>query len=227
MPPHRARSTDLHPSKGRRPILCLVTNRAASRRPLAEVVEIAVASGVDWIQVRERELEDRPLLDQVDRIRRAAGERARVLVNRRVDVALAARADGVHLGFDGMPPETARELLGVDALIGIATHQPGELEEAVGTPLSYAHLAPIFPPLSKAQSRTPLGLAGLREAARHGVPVLAQGGIEADNAGPCIEAGAAGIAVTGSILSCADPAAATRALREALDASAPLTDSVR
>jgi len=188
---------------------------------------MAVASGVDWIQVRARELEDGALLDHVDQIRQAAGQRARVLVNRRVDVALAARADGVHLGFDGMPPETARQLLGVDALIGIATHQSGELEGSAGGALSYAHLAPIFPPLSKAQSRTPLGLAALREAARHGVPVLAQGGIEAENAGSCVEAGAAGVAVTGSILSCADPAAATAALRKALDASAPLTDSVR
>ena len=218
MPPHRAPSTDLPPSEPIRPILCLVTDRAASRRPLAEVVELAVAGGVDWIQVRARELEDGPLLDLVDRIRQAAGQRARVLVNRRVDVALAARADGVHLGFDGMPPETARQLLGGDALIGIATHQPGELEGAVGTPLSYAHLAPIFSPLSKAQSRPPLGLAALQEAARHGVPILAQGGIEAENARSCIGAGAAGVAVTGSILSCTDPAAATAALRKALDA---------
>ena len=182
---------------------------------------MAVAGGVDWIQVRDRELEAEALLEQVDEIRQAAGRRARVIVNRRADVALAARADGVHLGFDGMPPETARHLLGRDALIGIATHQPGELAGAVGTPLSYAHLAPIFPPLSKAPSRTPLGLAALQEAARYGVPVLAQGGIEADNARSCIEAGAAGVAVTGSILACADPAAATAALREALVASSP------
>ena len=218
MPPHRAHSTDLPPSDASRPILCLVTDRAASRLPLPEVVAIAVASGVDWIQVRERELEDRPLLDQVDRIRRAAGGRARVLVNRRVDVALAAGADGVHLGWNGMAPETARQLLGGDALIGIATHQPGELEEVAAESLSYAHLAPIFQPLSKAQSRPPLGLDALRVAARHGVPILAQGGIEMENARSCIEAGAAGVAVTGSILSCDDPAAATVALRKALDA---------
>jgi thiamine-phosphate pyrophosphorylase len=205
-----------------RPILCLVTDRAASRRPLAEAVEMAVASGVDWIQVRDRELEDGALLDHVDRIRQAAGQRARVLVNRRVDLALAAGADGVHLGFDGMPAETARQLLGADALIGIATHQPGELEGAAGTPLSYLHLAPIFPPLSKPQSRTPLGLVALQEAARYGIPVLAQGGIEVENARSCIEAGAAGVAVTGSILSCADPAAAAAALRKALDATSTL-----
>jgi len=183
---------------------------------------MAVAGGVDWIQVRDRELEDGALLDHVDQIRQVAGQRARVLVNRRVDLVLAAGADGVHLGFDGMPAETARQLLGADALIGIATHQPGELEGAAGTPLSYVHLAPIFPPLSKPQSRTPLGLVALQEAARYGIPVLAQGGIEVENARSCIEAGAAGVAVTGSILSCADPAAAAAALRKALDASSTL-----
>jgi thiamine-phosphate pyrophosphorylase len=208
----------LQHSEDSRPILCLVTDRAASRRPLAELVETAVAGGVDWIQVRARDLEGAALLDHVEEIREAAGGRARVLVNRRVDVALAAGADGVHLGFDGMPPETARELLGPDALIGVATHEPGEIAGEVRTALSYAHLAPIFPPLSKAPSRNPLGVAALEEAARHGVPVLAQGGIEAENAGSCIEAGAAGVAVTGSILACADPAAATAALRKALDA---------
>ncbi len=179
---------------------------------------MAVGAGVDWIQIRERELEDGELLAHVDEIRRAAGLRARVLVNRRVDVALAAGADGVHLGFNGMPPETARELLGPDALVGVATHQPEELAGSTGAPLSYAHLAPIFSPISKASSRPPLGLAALREAARFGVPVIAQGGISTLNARSCIEAGAAGIAVTGSILSSPDPAAATAALRKALDA---------
>jgi thiamine-phosphate pyrophosphorylase len=208
----------LRVSEASRPILCLVTDRAASRRPLPEVVEIAVAAGVDWIQVRARELDDGALLDHVDEIREAAGERSRVLVNRRVDVALAAGADGVHLGFDGMPPETARQLLGADALVGIATHHPGELAGAGRGPLTYAHLAPVFPPLSKAPSRPPLGLAALREAARLGVPILAQGGIAAENARSCIEAGAAGVAVTGSILAHPDPAAAVAALREALDA---------
>jgi thiamine-phosphate pyrophosphorylase len=194
-----------------------VTDRATCRRPLPEIVEIAVAAGVDWIQVRARELEDAPLLAHVDEIRQAAGDRPRLLVNRRVDVALAAKADGVHLGFDGMPPETARELLGPDALIGIATHHPGELAGAPCAALSYAHLAPVFPPLSKAPSRPPLGLAALGEAARHGVPILAQGGVAAENARSCIEAGAAGVAVTGSILAEPDPAAAAAALREALD----------
>ena len=111
--------------------------------------------------------------------------------------------------------------IGLGAVCAQAVPPSQELEGAAGASLSYAHLAPIFPPLSKAQSRSPLGLAALREAARHGVPVLAQGGIEAENARSCIEAGAAGVAVTGSILSADDPAAATAALRKALDAPPP------
>jgi thiamine-phosphate pyrophosphorylase len=204
--------------RANRPILCLVTDRAASRHPLSLAIAMAVAGGVDWIQIRDRKLEAEALLDHVDEIRQAVGRRARVIVNRRADVALAARADGVHLGFDGMPLEIARQLLGRDALIGIATHRPEELSGVVGSLLSYAHLAPIFSPLSKASSRTPLGLAALQKAARYGVPILAQGGIEAENAGSCIGAGAAGVAVTGSILASADPAAAAAALRKALDA---------
>jgi len=182
-------------------------------------VELAVSGGVDWVQIRERELEGAALLDLVDEILRAVGGRAKVLVNRRVDVAMAAGADGTHLGFDGMPPELARELLGRDALVGIATHAPGELAGAARASLSYAHVAPVFAPLSKPASRAPLGLDALRESARHGVPILAQGGVVAANARSCIECGAAGVAVTGSVLACEDPAAAAAALREALDAA--------
>jgi thiamine monophosphate synthase len=83
---------------------------------------------------------------------------------------------------------------------------------------SYVHLAPIFSPLSKKSTRAPLGLDGLRAACGRGIPVLAQGGVDRTNAGAILEAGAAGIAVTGAILLQADPGAAARALRRRLDA---------
>ena len=138
-------------------------------------------------------------------------------MNRRSDVALAIGAEGVHLGFDAVGTEVARQLLGPDALLGVSCHAPEEVHAAAGA--SYAHLAPIFPPLSKAASRPALGLSALRAAAG-ARPVLAQGGVEASNAGACLEAGAAGIAVTGAVLMADDPGAAAAALRAALDAAA-------
>jgi len=184
-----------------------------------------VAAGVDLVQVRERELGGAALLGHVDELLAAArrGARARsgavrVVVNRRVDVCLAAGAEGVHLGFDAVPPLVARRLLGPAAWIGVSTHAPAELPGLAGGEATYAHLAPVFAPLSKPQERPPLGLDALREACAGPLPVLAQGGVTAERAGACLRAGASGVAVTGEILLAPDPAAATRALRAALDA---------
>jgi len=200
----------------------LVIDRSVAGTHLAESVEAAVCAGVDWLQVRDRELGDRALLELCDTLgaaaRRGAARRrgrVRVIVNRRIDLALSSGADGVHLGFDAVDPPTARQLLGERMLIGASTHATEEVDAAAG--LSYAQLAPIFPPRSKAGSRPPLGLAALRAASQRGLPVLAQGGIDADNAHAVLRAGAAGVAVTGAILQAENPGAATRALREALD----------
>jgi thiamine-phosphate pyrophosphorylase len=177
---------------------------------------------VDRVQVRDRELEGGALLALTDDVMAAARrgsanrlEPARVLVNRRADVALAAGADGVHLGFDAMGVSTARSVLGEDALIGCSTHAPDEIAAEPG--LDYVHLAPIFDPLSKPVERPALGLDALGAAARRGVPVIAQGGIDTARARATIEAGAAGVAVTGAVLMCEDPGAAAREIREALD----------
>lgn len=197
-------------------------DRAAARRPLLEAVADAVRAGVDWVQVRDRGLEGAALLEHADAVagaaRRAAaetGRKVRILVNRRADVALAAGADGVHLGFDAVAPETARRLLGPDALLGISAHAPAEVRGAPAE-VDYAHLAPIFAPISKAPVREPLGLGALAEATG-GPALLAQGGIDPERAARAREAGAAGVAVTGAILMADDPGAAAAALREALD----------
>jgi thiamine-phosphate pyrophosphorylase len=203
------------------PVLCLVTDRKASHAPLAEAVGAAVAAGVDWVQVREKDLSGAALLalcDELAEAARRARPAVRVLVNRRCDVALAAALDGVQLGFDGAPPAAARRLLGPGALVGASTHAPAELDAASLAALSHLQLAPIFPPLSKPADRPPAGLAALREAAaRAPIPVLAQGGVDASNAADCIRAGAAGVCVTGAILSAGDPGRAAAALRRALD----------
>ena len=191
-------------------------------------VSAAVAAGVDWLQVRDRSLDGDALLARVDALgaeARAAAERCgrsvRILVNRRGAAAPPAGPDGVHLGFDGLAPADARRLLGAGALVGISCHAPSEVGN---TAASYAHLAPIFPPLSKAPSRPPLGTAAL--GAAHGLPVLAQGGITPENAAACVAAGAAGVAVTGAVMAAPDPGRAAAALRRELDGAGETTQSV-
>jgi thiamine-phosphate pyrophosphorylase len=219
------------------PILCLVVDRSAVRGDPAQCVAAAVAAGVDWVQIRERRLEGAALLayaEQIDRAARQAaarrGGRVQIYVNRRIDIALALAADGVQLGFDALDPKTARRLLAIaaplesDRAVGsrlaicISTHHPDEIR-AAPPEADYAQLAPIAQPLSKPHAGPLLGVRAVAEAARYGIPVIAQGGITSDNARAIAAAGAAGIAVTGAILAAADPGRATRALRAALAAA--------
>lgn len=207
-----------------RPILCLVTDRRIARRPLVEDVTAAVAAGVDEVQVRERDLGGAALASLTTAILEAARRsaaarrgRVRVLVNRRLDVAIATGADGVHLGFDAVAPRDARALLGPRAWISVATHAAAEALEAARETANQVHIAPIFAPLSKPASRPPLGLGAIREAAASRVAVLAQGGVSLAHVAGIVAAGAAGIAVTGSILLSSDPFEATAALRRTLD----------
>lgn len=203
----------------KRPILCLVTDRMVCRRPLAAAVAEAVAGGVDWVQLRERDLGGAALLDLATGIARVAGDRSRVtlVVNRRLDVALAVGNAGVHLGFDAVRPEDARRLLGPDLPVGVSAHAPEEIAAAAAAGASYAFLAPVFPPRSKAATRPALGIDALAQAARSPIAVLAQGGCDESNAAAVVAAGAAGVAVTGAILMAEDPRAAAARIRRALD----------
>jgi thiamine-phosphate pyrophosphorylase len=196
-----------------------VLDAAAVERLGEGGLRAACDAGVDWIQLRDRSRDGAELLAAAEcavAAARASARAVRVVVNRRADVARAAGADGVHLGFDALSAARARALLGAPAWIGVSLHDPA----AVGAErdANYAHLAPIFAPLSKPLERVPLGLAGLRAARASGVLVLAQGGIEPGNVRAVLAAGASGIAVTGSIGGAPDPAHAARALRSALDA---------
>jgi len=181
----------------------------------------ALRGGVDCLQLRDRALEGAALLARADAARAvadAAPHPVRLLVNRRLDVARCAEADGVHLGFDALAPPEARRQLGERAWIGVSAHAPEEAAAAEGA--DYVHLAPVFDPLSKPASRPALGLDRLAEACALGKRVWAQGGIDASNAGAAVSAGADGVAVTGALSSAADPERAARALRAALDAHA-------
>lgn len=200
-----------------------MTSRRAARGDLLKGIAGAVEAGVDWVQIREREMPGAALLAHAEAIatvaREAAarrGGRVTLIVNRFADVAIALGADGIQLGHDAVAPSVARRLLGVEARIGISAHEPDEIRDA-HPEVSHAQLAPVFRPLSKAASRPPLGIEALRAAAGHRVPVLAQGGITPENARALVRAGAAGVAVTGAILGAPDPADAARKLRDALD----------
>jgi thiamine-phosphate pyrophosphorylase len=185
------------------------------------------AAGVDWIQLRDRSLPDAALFALAAALIAARDEASgnlarsepakRVIVNRRLDIALAVGADGVHLGFDAVGPDEARRLLGPDALVGASLHAIEEIEAATAGPLSYAHLAPIWPPLSKPASRPPLGPETLARACRPGLPLLAQGGLDPQRALEAVRAGAAGIAVTGSLTGSSEANRLAGALRRALD----------
>jgi thiamine-phosphate pyrophosphorylase len=196
-----------------------VLDAAALDRWGDDGLRAACDAGVDWLQLRDRRQDGAALLAAADRIvaaARAARRPVRVVVNRRSDVARAAGADGVHLGFDAVRAASARALLGPGAWIGVSVHDPAAVG---GEPdADYVHLAPIFPPLSKTSDRTPLGVDGVRAAGHRGAAVIAQGGITPANARAVIAAGAAGVAVTGAIGSDPNPARAAAALRSALDA---------
>lgn len=212
-----------------RPLLCLVTDPGIDAGVLVRAVEAAVAAGVDRVQIRARGVApDLVLLAHAEAIAAAAGRGARarggrveLVINRRADLCLALGLDGVHAGFDALPVARLRTLLGEAAQIGVSAHAPDEIARAAREGASYAHLAPVFAPISKRSERPPLGLDGLRAAvaASGGLDVVAQGGIDETCAASVVRAGAVGVAVIGAILGDADPAAATTRLRRALDAA--------
>jgi thiamine-phosphate pyrophosphorylase len=134
----------------------------------------------------------------------AVAERSgvRIIINDRVDVALAIGAHGVHLGQDDLPPEAARELLGAPAIVGYSTHNVDQALEAVKLPIDYLAIGPIFPTTSKPDTFPVIGLKGLR-AVRRAIgdfPLVAIGGITHANARDAIEAGADSVAVISALL---------------------------
>ncbi len=186
-----------------------------------ELARLALAGGADTIQFREKRASTR---EQV-RVARALGEACRragaaLIVNDRVDVALAADASGVHLGRADFPIALARRLLGPDRIIGGSASSLAEAQEAMRAGADYVGLGAIFPTKSKADASAPLGLAALRAAAGAlEIPVIAIGGIGADQVAEVMAAGAHGVAVIQAVALAADPQAATSALMEAIQAA--------
>ena len=187
------------------PIFCLVTDGRrtlqdpANAGELVELVRQAAAAGVNLVQVRERNLDDRHLLALTRSIVRAVeGTAAKVVVNDRVDIAVAGGADGVHLRADSPAAEAVRAMVPEAFLIGRSVHGEGEAITAARTGVDYLILGTIFPTASKPAGTAWLGLEALkRAAAAVHVPILAIGGITADNVRSVAAAGAAGFAAIG------------------------------
>ncbi len=198
------------------PPLLVISDRRLARRPLTEIAEAAFAGGCRWFSLREKDLpagERRDLLGALVVLARRYG--AVVTAHQDLEAVIAAGAGGVHLP-GGSDPRGARARLPC-GLIGVSAHTAAEAAAQLRAEADYATLSPIFLTASKPGYGPALGLEGLaRGAAAASGPVVALGGITAENAPLCLAAGAAGIAVMGEVMRADDPAAAVARLLRSL-----------
>jgi thiamine-phosphate pyrophosphorylase len=201
------------------PTLYLVADGSAcGERGVVATVAAAVAGGVTAVQLRDHRATTRELLATASELRdMLAGTGVCFLVNDRLDVALAAGADGVHVGQSDLPVEDARAIAGPDFIIGWSVTNIAEARTAAALPpgtADYLGVGPIFPTPTKADATPPMGVNGLRAVCDLSLlPCVAIGGITADQAGGLFAAGAAGVAVVAAICSATDPRRAAAELR--------------
>ena len=199
--------------------LQLVTDSAlCGSRGVLAVVAAAVEGGVSCVQLREKALDTRAFVERARALKALlAPLRVPLIINDRLDVALACEADGLHLGQTDLPADIARRLLPPGAIIGLSVESPGDVAAAEREPVDYLGVSPVFATSTKPDAAPALGLAGLRSIrALTRRPLVAIGGIAVTNAAAVMAAGADGIAVVSALCAAADPAAAARALRKAL-----------
>lgn len=199
--------------------LYLITDRhQTADRPLLEVVEAALSGGVRAVQLREKDLSTAELYDLAWEMRALTSRYdARLLINERIDIALAVEADGVHLGVNSMPVTAARRIA-PDLLIGYSSHGVGEAVAALAKGADFVTFGPVFPTPSKAAYGEPVGLTELGRACSlpTGDLIFALGGIKQANLTPVTATGCYRVALISDILSVPDPAAAAEAFRRGL-----------
>jgi len=194
--------------------LCVLVSSGFSDSPLERLTAEAVAGGADCVQLREKNVPDRRLLQLAKACRNACGD-AIFIVNDRPDVALLSGADGVHLGRDDLPAAEARRMVGGDFLIGASVSRVEDVAAAEAQGADYLGAGCVFPTATKEVEVR--GLEFLREAASAAsVPVLAIGGIDAANAAQAIAAGADGVAVCSAVIAAGDVRAAAGRIKEAV-----------
>jgi thiamine-phosphate pyrophosphorylase len=197
--------------------LYLVCGANPHGRELPTLLRAAIAGGVDIVQLREKHTPDEELASVASAARLLCAELGTLLVvNDRPWVAREARADGIHVGQDDIPPAEVRELVGPDMLIGLSTHSPAQIDAVDASVVDYIGVGPIHATPTK-PGRAPVGHELIDYAAAHApVPFFAIGGLNADNLGQALDAGATRVCVLRAIADAADPATAARALRDQL-----------
>ena len=202
----------------------IVDPERANGRSLAELARMVVAGGATLIQLRDKHGPTRRMIEEARAVHAVlAGTGAPLVINDRVDVALAAKADGVHVGQDDMPVEDARRLLGGNAIIGLSIKSVAQANAAPLALLDYVGVGGVYGTTSKDNPSPPIGVDGLRaivaalRARRRDLPICAIAGINAENAAPIIAAGVDGVAVISALSMKGDPQAAARELRAVVD----------
>ncbi len=214
-PPRAAPGTLLHALR-----LYLVTDQAsAGGRTLADVVAAAVQGGVTCVQLREKQLNTRDFFAQATMLKTLlAPYGIPLVINDRIDVALACGAQGVHLGQSDMPVAHARRLLPPEVFIGWSVETMDDVARSALLAVDYLGVSPIYATPTKTDTQAPWGLDGLRQVrAATTLPLVAIGGIDATNARAVLLAGADGLAVVSAVCAAPDPRVAAAALRQAMD----------
>jgi len=200
--------------------LYLVTDRGLSRgRSTVEIVKAAVAGGVTCIQLREKDCSTLEFIEQARAIKSFIGTREiPLIINDRLDVALAVGADGVHLGQSDMPLYMAQKIAGPSMLIGISAESVQDAVKAENGGADYLGVSPVYATPTKTDTAPPLGLQGLREIRnRVKIPLVGIGGLNKSNSAEVIRNGADGVAVVSAIVATDDPEIAARNLKQIID----------
>jgi thiamine-phosphate pyrophosphorylase len=192
------------------PSLYLITDRKLIRpdQDFFAVVEQLLVAGTRMIQLREKDLPARQLYDMALRLREITQRHnSLLLINDRVDIALAVNADGIHLRTNSLPPAVARTLLGRDKLVGVSTHCAEEINTATRQGADFVTFGPVFYTPSKAGYGSPTGITELQDICRSSaLPVYALGGITVTNTPAIMTTGAHGVAVISSLMAATNPA---------------------
>jgi len=200
------------------PKLYPITDTHVSGRSHAEQVELLAAGGASVIQLREKRASPRDFyLAAVEAMSTARRLGVQIIINDRVDIAIAAGADGVHLGQEDLPPDKARALLGASRIIGFSTHSLQQALEADLAPVDYLAIGPIFQTSTKEHPDPVVGLDLVSEIRRRtSRPLVAIGGITLQTGRLVIDAGADSVAIIADLLSTGDIAERTREFRSVL-----------